>query len=82
MAPGAGGGAGQIWGAGPLGGPPIEMAKALGASPGVLPMPDMYQALDKGVFDGAAVPGGRGSWGGWNPPCPRGYRCWRRCRKW
>ena len=39
-----------------LGGPPIEMAKALGASPGVLPMPDMYQALDKGVFDGAAVP--------------------------
>src|SRR6267378_3110325 len=37
-----------------LGGPPIEMAKALGASPGVLPMPDMYQALDKGVFDGAA----------------------------
>ncbi len=39
-----------------LGGPPIEMAKALGASPAVLPMPDMYQALDKGVFDGAAVP--------------------------
>ena len=39
-----------------LGGPPIEMAKALGASPALLPMPDMYQALDKGVFDGAAVP--------------------------
>jgi len=39
-----------------LGGPPIEMAKALGAVPAVLPMPDMYQALDKGVFDGAAVP--------------------------
>ena len=39
-----------------LGGPPIEMAKALGASPSVMPMPDLYQALDKGVFDGAAVP--------------------------
>ena len=39
-----------------LGGPPTEMAKALGAVPAVLPMPDMYQALDKGVFDGAAVP--------------------------
>lgn len=39
-----------------LGGPPIEMAKALGASPAVMPMPDLYQALDKGVFDGAAVP--------------------------
>jgi TRAP-type C4-dicarboxylate transport system substrate-binding protein len=24
--------------------------------PALLPMPDMYQALDKGVFDGAAVP--------------------------
>ncbi len=39
-----------------LGGPPIEMARALGASPAVMPMPDLYQALDKGVFDGAAVP--------------------------
>jgi TRAP-type C4-dicarboxylate transport system substrate-binding protein len=39
-----------------LGGPPTEMAKALGAVPALLPMPDMYQALDKGVFDGAAVP--------------------------
>ena len=39
-----------------LGGPPTEMAKALGASPALMPMPDMYQALDKGVFDGAAVP--------------------------
>jgi TRAP-type C4-dicarboxylate transport system substrate-binding protein len=39
-----------------LGGPPIEMAKALGAVPAVMPMPDLYQALDKGVFDGAAVP--------------------------
>jgi TRAP-type C4-dicarboxylate transport system substrate-binding protein len=39
-----------------LGGPPTEMAKALGATPALLPMPDLYQALDKGVFDGAAVP--------------------------
>ena len=39
-----------------LGGPPTEMAKALGAVPALMPMPDMYQALDKGVFDGAAVP--------------------------
>ena len=39
-----------------LGGPPTEMAKALGAVPAVMPMPDLYQALDKGVFDGAAVP--------------------------
>ena len=37
-----------------LGGPPTEMAKALGAVPAPMPMPDMYQALDKGVFDGAA----------------------------
>jgi TRAP-type transport system periplasmic protein len=39
-----------------LGGPPVEMAKSLGAVPAVMPMPDLYQALDKGVFDGAAVP--------------------------
>ena len=39
-----------------LGGPPTEMAKALGACRRCMPMPDMYQALDKGVFDGAAVP--------------------------
>ena len=39
-----------------LGGPPTEMAKALGAVPTLIPMPDMYQALDKGVVDGAAVP--------------------------
>jgi TRAP-type C4-dicarboxylate transport system substrate-binding protein len=39
-----------------LGGPPNDMAKALGAVPALFPMPDMYQALDKGVVDGAAVP--------------------------
>jgi TRAP-type C4-dicarboxylate transport system substrate-binding protein len=39
-----------------LGGPPIEMAKALGAVPTLIPMPDLYQSLDKGVVDGAIVP--------------------------
>ena len=39
-----------------LGGPPSEMAKALGAVPALIPMPDMYQALDKGVVDAGAVP--------------------------
>jgi TRAP-type C4-dicarboxylate transport system substrate-binding protein len=39
-----------------LGGPPTEMAKALGIVPTLIPMPDMYQALDKGVVDGGAVP--------------------------
>jgi TRAP-type C4-dicarboxylate transport system substrate-binding protein len=39
-----------------LGGPPTEMAKALGAVPTLIPMPDMYQSLDKGVVDGAAAP--------------------------
>jgi TRAP-type C4-dicarboxylate transport system substrate-binding protein len=39
-----------------LGGPPTEMAKALGAVPALIPMPDMYQALDKGVVDAGAVP--------------------------
>ena len=39
-----------------LGGPPSEMAKALGAVPTLIPMPDMYQALDKGVVDAGAVP--------------------------
>ena len=38
------------------GGPPTEMAKALGAVPTPIPMPDMYQALDKGVVDGMGVP--------------------------
>ena len=39
-----------------LGGPPTEMAKALGAVPALIPMPDTYQALDKGVVDAGAVP--------------------------
>jgi len=39
-----------------LGGPPSEMAKALGAVPTLIPMPDMYQSLDKGVVDAAAAP--------------------------
>src|SRR5258708_3370585 len=39
-----------------LGGPPTEMAKALGAVPALIPMPDMYQALDKGVVDAGALP--------------------------
>ena len=39
-----------------LGGPPTEMAKALGAVPTLIPMPDMYQALDKGVVDAGALP--------------------------
>ena len=37
------------------GGPPTEMIKALGAVPAPIPMPDMYQALDKGVVDGMGV---------------------------
>jgi len=39
-----------------LGGPPIEMAKALGAVPTLIPMPDVYQSLDKGVIDAALAP--------------------------
>src|SRR5262249_54547441 len=39
-----------------LGGPPTEMANALGAVPTLIPMPDVYQSLDKGVVDGAAAP--------------------------
>src|SRR5262249_45087367 len=39
-----------------LGGPPTEMAKTLGAVPTLIPMPDVYQSLDKGVVDGAAAP--------------------------
>jgi TRAP-type transport system periplasmic protein len=34
------------------GGPPTEQMKALGAVPTLIPMPDNYQALDKGVIDG------------------------------
>src|SRR5258705_1193973 len=39
-----------------LGGPPTEMAKSLGAVPTLIPMPDVYQSLDKGVVDAGAAP--------------------------
>ncbi|MCC6779125.1 MAG: TRAP transporter substrate-binding protein [Hyphomicrobiales bacterium] len=39
-----------------LGGPPTDMAKALGAVPTLIPMPDVYQSLDKGVIDAAVAP--------------------------
>ena len=39
-----------------LGGPPSEMAKALGAVPALLPMPQLYQAFEKGDVDAAAAP--------------------------
>src|SRR6516165_6945832 len=32
------------------------MAKTLGAVPTLIPTPDVYQSLDKGVVDGAAAP--------------------------
>ena len=35
-----------------VGGPPTQQMKALGAVPVLIPMPDTYQALDKGVIDG------------------------------
>lgn len=38
------------------GGPPTEQIKALGAVPTPVPMPDVYQALDKGVIDGMGAP--------------------------
>lgn len=38
------------------GGPPTEQMKALGAIPTPIPMPDVYQALDKGVVDGMGAP--------------------------
>jgi TRAP-type C4-dicarboxylate transport system substrate-binding protein len=38
------------------GGPPTEQIKALGGIPTLIPMADTYQALDKGVIDGMAVP--------------------------
>ena len=37
------------------GGPPTEQMKALGAVPVLIPMPDVYQALDKGVVDGNVI---------------------------
>jgi len=38
------------------GGPPTEQLKALGAIPILMPMPDTYLAMDKGVIDGMAAP--------------------------
>ncbi len=38
------------------GGPPTEQMKALGAVPTPMPMPDVYEALDKGVIDGMGAP--------------------------
>jgi len=37
------------------GGPPTEQIKALGAVPVLIPMPETYQALDKGVIDGLDI---------------------------
>ena len=39
-----------------VGAPGTEHFKALGGVPTPMPMPDVYQALDKGVIDGAGVP--------------------------
>jgi TRAP-type C4-dicarboxylate transport system substrate-binding protein len=39
-----------------VGGPPTEQMKALGAVPLLIPMPDTYQSLDKGVIDGMGAP--------------------------
>ena len=38
------------------GGPPSEQIRALGGVAMLIPMPDVYQALEKGVIDGALVP--------------------------
>ena len=38
-----------------VGGPATEQAKLLGMVPTPMPMPDVYQALDKGVVDGAGA---------------------------
>jgi TRAP-type C4-dicarboxylate transport system substrate-binding protein len=38
------------------GGPPTEQMKALGGIPVLIPMPDTYLSLDKGVIDGMAAP--------------------------
>jgi TRAP-type C4-dicarboxylate transport system substrate-binding protein len=37
------------------GGPPTDQMKALGAVPLLIPMPDVYQSLDKGVVDGNVI---------------------------
>jgi len=38
------------------GGPPTEMLKALGGTPMMVPMPDNYMSLQKGVIDGMGAP--------------------------
>ncbi|MFH0782150.1 MAG: TRAP transporter substrate-binding protein [Pseudomonadota bacterium] len=38
------------------GGPPTEMVSALGAVPMLIPMPDSYLSLQKGVIDGMGAP--------------------------
>jgi TRAP-type C4-dicarboxylate transport system substrate-binding protein len=39
-----------------VGGPPTEQMKALGAIPTLIPMPDAYLSLDRGVIDGMGAP--------------------------
>jgi TRAP-type C4-dicarboxylate transport system substrate-binding protein len=39
-----------------LAGPPTEMLKTLGAEPASIPMPEVYQAIDKGMVDGTGAP--------------------------
>ncbi|OGP68527.1 MAG: hypothetical protein A2170_17765 [Deltaproteobacteria bacterium RBG_13_53_10] len=39
-----------------VGGPPTDQMKALGAIPTLIPMPDTYLSLDKGVIDGMGAP--------------------------
>jgi TRAP-type C4-dicarboxylate transport system substrate-binding protein len=38
------------------GGPPIEQFKLMGATPQTMPMPDVYENMQKGVIDGMAAP--------------------------
>lgn len=38
------------------GGPPTDMMRALGAVPVLIPMPDLYISMQKGVIDGSGVP--------------------------
>jgi TRAP-type C4-dicarboxylate transport system substrate-binding protein len=38
------------------GGPPTDQMRALGGSPVLIPMPDIYISLQKGVIDGMAAP--------------------------
>ena len=39
-----------------VGGPPTEQMKALGGIPTLIPMPDTYLSMDKGVIDGMGAP--------------------------